>query len=105
MTEKQQRIAWELEYLVHHRTNEKALNAHLSKLFGTEIKIEDITDDDEDWHGDWHYAFNVCNDDMQYESEDDKIGGFFDIYYLKTRENDYGDDFYITEVACDFCDI
>lgn len=67
MTEKQRGIAWELERLVYHRTTEETLNKHLSKLFGTKIKIEDITDDDKDWHGDWHYAFNVCNDEMQYE--------------------------------------
>lgn len=104
MTEKQRGIAWELERLVHHRTNEETLNKHLSKLFGTEIKVEDLTDSDRDWTGDWRFAFNVCNDEMQYESEEDKIGGFFDIYFLKMRENDDEMDFYITEVAYEFCD-
>ena len=38
------------------------------------------------------------------KSEEDKIGGFFDIYYLKMRENDDELDFFITEVAYEFCD-
>jgi hypothetical protein len=104
MTEKQRGIAKELENLVHHRTNERDLNKHLSKLFGTEIKVEDLTDSDRDWTGDWRFAFNVCNDEMQCKSEEDKIGGFFDIYFLKMRENEDGMDFYITEVAYEFCD-
>lgn len=97
MTEKQRGIAKELENLVHHRTNERDLNQHLSKLFGTDIKVEDATDWDETWTGDWRYAFNV------YDEEVGGIGGFFDIYFLKMRENDDELDFYITEVSCDFC--
>lgn len=104
MTDKQREVYEQMEMLVHKRTNELELEERLSEIFGIPIKVEDLTESNPDWTGDWWYAFNVCNSELQYESEEDKIGGFFDIYYLKTRENDYGDDFYITEVACDFCD-
>ena len=96
MTDKQRLIAKELERLVHHRTNETELNEQLSKLFGKEIVVEDLTESNEDWTGDWYFAFNV--------EDAGELSGFFDIYYLKMRENDDNLDFYITEVAYEFCE-
>lgn len=103
MTDKQREVYQQMEILVHKRTNKLELEERLSEIFDRTIMVEDLTDSDECWQGDWYYSFNVWNDEE--ESEEDKIGGFFDIYYLKMRENDDEMDFYITEVACDFCDI
>ena len=92
MTTRQTEVYNNLMRLLHDRMNENELNKTLSKIFGREINVEDCTD--EEWTGDWYYSFNV---------DDEEIGGFFDIYFLKMREHD--DDemrFYITEVTCDF---
>lgn len=103
MTDKQREVAQELEKLVHKRMNKVDLEEQLSIIFDRTIEVEDATDWDETWAGDWYYAFNVHNDEE--ETEEDKIGGFFDVYFLKMRENDDELDFYITEVGYEFCDI
>ena len=103
MTDKQREVYDAMNALVHKRMNEADLNERLAIIFDRTIEVEDLTDADPDWTGDWYFSFNVWNDDE--ESKEDKIGGFFDIYYLKMRENDDELDFYITEVTCDFCDI
>lgn len=103
MTDTQKEVYKQMEALVHTRTNEDDLNERLTQIFGRTIVVEDCTNSDEDWTGDWYYSFDVWNDAD--EREEDKIGGFFDIYFLKMRENDYKLDFYITEVTCDFRDI
>ena len=97
MTDRQREVYKQMNNLVHTRSNEKELNKKLSKIFGKEIAVEDCTDNLEDWTGDWYFSFNVW--------DAGEIGGFFDIYFLKMRDNSDGLDFYITEVTCDFCEI
>lgn len=97
MTDKQRAVAQELEKLLHKRMNKADLEKRLSIIFDRTIEVEDATDWDDSWTGDWYYAFNI------YDEEVGGIGGFFDIYFLKMRENDGELDFYITEVTYDFC--
>lgn len=95
MTTRQREVQNSMNALLHHRFNEEMLNERLSQIFGQQIEVSEV--DDEEWTGDWYYSFNV---------EDDEIGGFFDIYFLKMREQAEdvfdGLTFYVTEVACDF---
>lgn len=97
MTDKQREVYNKMNELVHKRMNEADLNEKLSIIFDRTIEVEDATEWDDSWTGDWYYAFNV------HDEEIGGVGGFFDIYFLKMRENDDEMDFYITEVACDFC--
>lgn len=78
-----------LEKLVHKRMTESELNERLTQIFGREVKVEQ-GQYDEDWHGDDYYTFCV---------DDEEIGGYFDIYYLKTNGQDK---FYITETCINF---
>ena len=77
-----------LENLVHKRMTESELNERLTQIFGREVKVEQ-GQYEEDWHGDDYFAFCV---------DDEEIGGYFDIYYLKTNQ----DEFYITETCINF---
>jgi hypothetical protein len=63
----------------------------LNEIFEEEITIEDTTDgkDDNDF-SDYNLLF---------ESKNENTYGWFDIYYLKTREDDV---IYITEVSYEF---
>lgn len=74
-----------LNDLVCQRMTEDRLNGKLSTIFGKEITVEQGQYDD-DWKGDDYYTFNV---------DDEEIGGYFDIYYLKMNKTTC---FYITEV-------
>ena len=85
-----------LENLVYQRFNEETLNEELSKIFGEEIKVE-IGCEDVDYLTDWDYMFT---------SNQDIIGGDFDIYFLKHRENNVAKEtFMVTEVGYEFYDV
>jgi hypothetical protein len=82
-----------LESLVNFRFNEQSLNKHLSDFFEVEIKVEDISRDDDDLV-DYNYIFNVDTKCLFVD---------VDIYFLKQRKAGFDDaTFYITEVAYNF---
>jgi hypothetical protein len=89
----QQRIKRELEDLVHQRFNIETLENKLSQIFNEEIKVE-YGCEDVDYLADWNLMFS---------SEQDVIGGDFDIYILKHKNIDNGgNEFYVTEIGYDF---
>lgn len=86
-------IISKLKNLVHKRFNETTLNLELTKIFGEEIKVE-IGCEDVDYLADWDYMF-ISNKDI--------IGGDFDIYFLKHRENStYRETFMVTDIGYEF---
>ena len=91
MTDQQTQIVQKLEDLVNNRFTLLTLNNMLNEIFEEEITIEDTTDgkDDNDF-SDYNLLF---------ESKNENTYGWFDIYYLKTREDDV---IYITEVSYEF---
>ena len=91
MTDQQIQIVQKLEDLVNNRFTLLTLNDMLNQIFEEEITIEDTTDgkDDNDF-SDYNLLF---------ESKNENTYGWFDIYYLKTREEDV---IYITEVSYEF---
>ena len=91
MTEKKLQIVNKLEDLVNNRFTLLTLNDKLNKIFGEEIEIEDTTDSKDD------NDFSDYN--LLFESKNENTYGWFDIYYLKTREDDV---IYITEVSYEF---
>lgn len=92
-TERQKKLIQDLESLVHRRFNEETLNAELSIIFGEEVKVEEICQD-ADYLMDYNLGWN---------SEQDGIAGFYDIYVLKAREGYTGDNtMYVTEVGYEF---
>lgn len=92
-TERQKKLIQDLESLVHRRFNEKTLNAELSKIFGEEVKVEEICQDC-DYLMDYNLGWN---------SEKKGIAGFYDIYVLKAREGYTGDNtMYVTEIGYEF---
>lgn len=99
-TEKQQKVAMELENLTNHRFNVESLKKKLTEIFGKEIDGFELGYEDVEDFSDWNYMFSV---------EDDEIGGDFDIYVLMHRSviefgtNDtFGNSFYVTEVGYEF---
>lgn len=98
MTKRQKTLIRNLESLVHRRFNEETLNAELSKMFGEEVKVStECCDEDKEWNGDWYYTFGI---------ESEELYGYFDIYYLKMKEQPEDDDdglrFFVTEVTYTF---
>lgn len=93
MFEQQLQIVQKLEGLVNQRFTLLTLNELLNEIFEENITIEDTTDgkDDNDF-SDYTLLFESKNEDTY---------GWFDIYYLKTREDDV---IYITEVSYEFED-
>lgn len=86
-------IISKLKNLIHKRFNETTLNLELTKIFGEEIKVE-IGCEDVDYLADWNYMFE-CTKDI--------IGGDFDIYFLKHRENSTNrETFMVTEIGYEF---
>lgn len=85
-----------LANLVHKRFNKESLEKELSNIFnGEEIHIE-LGCEDVDYLTDWNYMFS---------SEQDEIGGDFDIYVLFHKDRRAGLDnatFMVTEIACEF---
>lgn len=89
-------IIQKLERLVHNRFSVESLEKKLSEIFGGEkIHIElGYLDVEDETAPDWNYMFT---------SEQDVIGGDFDIYVLMHRNKDNnGNTMYVTEVAYEF---
>ncbi len=85
-----------LEKLVHNRFSVESLEKKLSEIFGgEEIHIElGYVDVEDETAPDWNYMFT---------SEQDVIGGDFDIYVLMQRNKDNsGNTMYVTEVGYEF---
>lgn len=85
-----------LEKLVHKRFSIESLEKKLSEIFGgEEIHIEvGYIDVEDETAPDWNYMFT---------SEQDVIGGDFDIYVLMQRNKDSnGNTMYVTEVGYEF---
>ena len=99
MTKLQKQIATLLEELVGQRFNEETLNHRLTDILQWEIKVEDISDK-EDELVDYNFVFgfgDVNSDD------DSELYGYGDIYFLKMRNEGFdGATFYVTEVNVDF---
>jgi hypothetical protein len=99
-TERQRRIAMELEQLINHRFNEETLKDKLTEIFGKEIDGFELGCEDVDYFSDWNYMFSV---------EDNEIGGDFDVYFLTHRsvvqygnKDLNGNTLYVTEVNYEF---
>ena len=99
-TEKQRKIAMELEKLTNHRFNEETLKKKLTEIFGKEVDGFGLGYEDVEDFSDWNYMFSV---------EDSEIGGDFDIYVLMHRsviefetKDTFGNSFYVTEVGYEF---
>ena len=89
-------IIQKLERLVHKRFSVESLEKKLSEIFGgEEIHIElGYIDVEDETAPDWNYMFT---------SEQDVIGGDFDIYVLMQRNKDNnGNTMYVTEVGYEF---
>jgi hypothetical protein len=95
MTKLQKQIATYLEELVGKRFNEETLNHRLTDIFQWEVKVEDISDK-EDELADYNFVFGFGDTDSE-------LYGFGDIYFLKMRNEGFdGATFYVTEVNVDF---
>jgi len=96
MTKLQKQIATYLEELVGQRFNEQTLNKRLSDIFLWDVKVEDISDK-EDELVDYNFVFSFGKD------EDSELYGYGDIYFLKMRREGFDEStFYVTEVNVDF---
>ena len=91
MTAKQASIAKAMEALVGERFTLLTLNDMLNEMFGESLTIVDTTDSKDE--------NDFSDNTLLFESTNDDTYGFFDIYYLNTREDDV---IYITEVSYDF---
>jgi hypothetical protein len=95
MNKLQKQIATLLEELVGQRFNEETLNHRLTDIFQWEVKVEDISDK-EDELSDYNFVFGFGDTDSE-------LYGFGDIYFLKMRREGFdGSTFYVTEVNVDF---
>ena len=95
MDKLQRQIATLLEELVWNRFNEETLNKRLSDIFQWEVKVEDISDK-EDELSDYNFVFGFGDTDSE-------LYGYGDIYFLKMRREGFdGSTFYVTEVNVDF---
>jgi hypothetical protein len=95
MDKLQKQIATYLEELVGKRFNEETLNKRLSDIFQWDVKVEDISDK-EDEIVDYNFVFGFGNADSE-------LYGFGDIYFLKMRREGFDNTtFYVTEVNVDF---
>jgi len=95
MTDLQKQVAQVLETLVGQRFNEDTLNKRLSDIFEWEVKVEDISDKEEELT-DYNFVFGFGDTDSE-------LYGFGDIYFLTMRNRGFDDSiFYVTEVNVDF---
>ena len=95
MTELEKQFGQVLETLVGQRFNEETLNKRLSDIFQWEVKVEDISDK-EDELTDYNFVFG-------FGDADSELYGFGDIYFLKMRNRGFDNStFYVTEVNVDF---
>jgi len=89
-----------LEGLVQQRFNMNTLNAKVSEFFGTNIEIDNVTQENldcgnDDELADWNLMFNVEDGTDQ--------SGFYDIYMLPMRREGFDEaTMYITEVGYEF---
>jgi hypothetical protein len=94
-SELEKQVGQVLETLVGQRFNEETLNKRLSDIFLWDVKVEDISDK-EDELADYNFVFGFGNADSE-------LYGFGDIYFLKMRREGFdGATFYVTEVNVDF---
>ena len=95
MDKLQKQIATHLEELVGKRFNEETLNNRLTDIFQWEVKVEDISDK-EDELSDYNFVFGFGDTDSE-------LYGFGDIYFLKMRNEGFDKStFYVTEVNVEF---
>ena len=95
MDKLQRQIATLLEELVGKRFNEETLNHRLTDIFQWEVKVEDISDK-EDELSDYNFVFGFGDTDSE-------LYGYGDIYFLKMRIEGWDSStFYVTEVNVDF---
>jgi hypothetical protein len=93
---KQEQIISQLNGLVHNRFNKESLEKRLSEIFGEIITIE-LGNEDVDYLMDWNYMFT---------SEQEIIGGDFDIYVLMSKPNSTDSNtMYVTEIGYEFFDV
>ena len=91
----EEQVGQVLETLVGQRFNEETLNKRLSDIFLWDVKVEDISDK-EDELADYNFVFS-------FGDEDSELYGYGDIYFLKMRNEGFdGATFYVTEVNVDF---
>jgi len=84
-----------LEDLVGSRFKQESLEKKLSDLFGTTIKLDDISEK-EDELSDYNFVGG-------FDIPEQSLYGFFDVYFLKMRRPGFdGADIYVTEVAIEF---
>jgi len=94
MSDLKKNIKGFLEGLVHSRFTKEELETKLTEYFKHPVKVADISEDDDEL-ADFNLLFGM---DFQYPTE--RICGYVDLYYLKTRE--LNEPMYITEVAMEF---
>ena len=95
MDKLQKQIATLLEELVGKRFNEETLNKRLTDIFQWNIKVEDISNK-EDELSDYNFVFGFGDIDSE-------LYGYGDIYFLKMRNEGWDSStFYVTEVSIDF---
>jgi len=89
----QKQIISDLNNLVGNRFNENTLNEKLSKIFNEQIKVEDVSRNDDELT-DYNFLF---------ESKNEETHGYFDIYFLKMRKTGFDNsNIYITEIGYEF---
>jgi hypothetical protein len=89
----QKQIISDLNNLVGNRFNENTLNEKLSKIFNEQIKVEDVSRNDDELT-DYNFLF---------VSEKEETHGYFDIYFLKMRKKGFDDsNIYISEIGYEF---
>jgi len=85
-----------LEDLVGQRFNKETLEAKLSEIFKETITVEDISHDDDELSD-----FNLLTEFGT--SDETKLHGFLDIYYLPMRRAGFdGATWYVTEINVGF---
>ena len=95
MDKLQRQIATLLEELVGQRFNEETLSHRLTDIFQWEVKVENISDK-EDELADYNFVFGFGDIGSE-------LYGYGDIYFLKMRREGFdGATFYVTEVNVDF---
>lgn len=95
MTEVHERIAMQLEKLVHNRFNKETLNEALSHIFQQPIRAELVGEDD----------INAIDWELYFEVDSSYVKGGFSVYFLPHKNRDcFGNTIYITEVGYEFFD-
>ena len=93
---KQMAILEEMEKLLFHRFNKETLEQKLTEIFGGEKITIELGCEDVEYLTDWNYMFT---------SEQDVIGGDFDVYVLMHKNNRVsldGTTFLVTEICGEF---